>query len=226
VSGPGVNQIHYQRRRPDGTLPDPFDTVVVSRGESVQNPALRADPGGSLHLVFIATNGGIQQVRYKRWQPDRGWDFSSTEVTLPTEGPMARPAVVPASTGELSVLYLGFPGGATQQTERRRRLESGAVAVPEPIPAAAPVAFRLGPNPLRSGMALVLRSTVDPASTGQFVDLFDIAGRRVAAVPLSPRGDEAFAEIPGEATHAWHSGVYFARLRGRDLRAARLVVIR
>jgi M6 family metalloprotease-like protein len=226
VSGPGVNQIHYQRRRPDGTLPAPFDTVIVSRGESVQNPALRTDAGGSLHLVFIANNGGVQQVRYKRWQPDRGWDYASTEVTLTSEGPMARPAVVPASAGEVSVLYLGFPGGATQQMERRRRLESGAVAVPEPIPAVAPVAFRLGPNPLHAGSALVLRSTVDPASTGQFVDLFDIAGRRVAAVPLSPRGDEAFAEVPGQATRGWHSGIYFARLRGRDLRAARLVVIR
>ncbi len=226
VSGPGINQIHYQRRWPGDVLPAPFDTVIVSRGESVQNPTLRADPSASLHLVFIANNGGVQQVRYKRWQPNRGWDYASTEVTLPADGPMARPVVVPASAGELSVLYLGFPGGATTQLERRRWLESSAVAVPGPIHPLAALAFHLGPNPLRSGTALVLRSTVDPGSPGQFVDLFDIAGRHVVSVQLSPRGDEAFAEVPGDATRGWHSGVYFARLRGRDLRATRLVVIR
>ena len=226
VSGPGVNQIHYQRRRPDGSLPSPFDTVIVSRGESVQNPTLRADPGAALHLAFIANNGGVQQVRYKRWQPNRGWDYASTEVTLVSDGPTARPAVVPASPGEVSVLYLGFPGGVTQQLERRRRLQVVAVAAPEPIRPVPALAFRLGPNPLRAGAPLVLRAAADPGSSAQVVDLFDLAGRRVASVPLVSRGDEAFAELPGETTRGWHSGVYFARLRGRDLRAVRLVVIR
>jgi hypothetical protein len=40
------------------------------------------------------------------------------------------------------------------------------------------------------------------------------------------RGADVVAEISGEATRAWSSGVYFATLRGRSIPAARLVVIR
>jgi M6 family metalloprotease-like protein len=225
-SGAGLNEIHYQRRSPGAGTPSPFDTVIVSRRESVQNPALRADPAGGLHLAFIANNGGVQQVHYKRWQPNGGWDYTSTEVTLVSDGPMARPAVVPASADEVSVLYLGFPGGVTQQLERRRGLPASTVAAPQPIRAVPALAFRLGPNPLRAGAPLVLQATISPGSPAPVVDLFDLTGRRVASVPLVPRGDGAFAEVPGEATSGWHGGVYFAHLRGRGLRAARLVVIR
>lgn len=226
VSGPSVNQIHYQRRWADGSLPSPYDTVIVSRGESVQNPALRVDSGGTLHLAFIATNGGVQQLRYKRCQPSKGWDYASTEVTLPTDGPAARPAVVPVSAGEVSLLYLGFPGGATQQLERRRTLASVALAAPEPPPAARAVTFEVGPNPLRAGSALTLRAPADAGWSERTVDLFDLTGRRVASVSMASQGGEAIARISGETTRGWHSGVYFARVRARDFRTARLVVIR
>lgn len=224
VSGPGVNQIHYQQRRSGGT--GPFDQVIVSRGEGVQNPTLRADVGGTLHMAFIANNGGVQQVRYLRRQPSDGWDYGSTEVTPTSDGPAARPTVVPLSSGQVSVLYLGFPGGTTQLLERRRVLVGPVLAAPEPPRPGRPLAFRLGPNPLRAGSPLVLRTAVEPGSSDQVVDLYDLAGRRVASVSLVSRGDEAVAELSGEATRRWHSGVYFARLRDRDVRAARLVVIR
>jgi immune inhibitor A len=225
-SGAGVNEIHYQKRSAGVGTSSLLDTVIVSRGESVLNPTLRADPAGGLHLAFIANNGGVQQVRYKRWQPDVGWDYGSTEVTLVSDGPTARPAVVPASPDEVSVIYLGFPGGATQQLERRRALVASPVAAPEPTPLVPALALRLGPNPLRAGAALVLQAAFDPGSPAPVVDLFDLAGRRVASVTLVPRGDGAFAEVPGEATSGWHGGVYFAHLRDRGQRAARLVVIR
>jgi immune inhibitor A len=225
VSGPGVNQIHYQRRASSG-LPSPYDTVIVSRGESVQNPALRVDPSGTLHLAFIATNGNVQQLRYKRCRPDAGWDYSSTEVTLPSEGTTARPAVVPAGAGEVSLLYLGFPGGATQQLERRRSLPVIALAAPDPPPAPRVPGFHLGPNPLHAGAALMLRTDVETGAAEPVVDLYDLAGRRVASVPLQTQGHEAVAQLSGAITRAWTSGVYFARVRAQTPRVARLVVIR
>jgi hypothetical protein len=222
-----VNQIHYQRRKLDLSDPSiPDQMVLVSRGEGVQNPTLRSDPDGGLHLAFITTNGGVQQVRYKRWAPDRGWDYGSTEVTLPSDGPAARPAVVPASPGDVSVLYLTFSAGVTQHLERRRRLAPSTVAVPEPSRPLTALTFRLGPNPLRAGAPLVFRAGADLGSSGQVVDLFDLAGRRVASVPLVPRGEEAFGEVRGDATRGWPSGIYFAHLRGRSRGGARLVVIR
>jgi hypothetical protein len=227
VSGSGVNQIRYQRRKLDLGDPAPTDqAVIVSRGESVQNPTLRSDPDGGLHLAFITTNGGVQQVRYKRWAPDRGWDYGSTEVTLPADGPAARPAVVPASPNDVSVLYLTFANGVTQHLERRRRLGASALTVPEPSHPLTTLALRLGPNPLRAGAPLVFRAGANLGSSGQVVDLFDLTGRRVTSVPLVRRGEEALGEVPGDATRGWPSGIYFARLRGRNLGGARLVVLR
>lgn len=224
VSGSGVNQIHYQKRLP-GLAPSPADTVIVSRGEGVQNPTLRADPTSGLHVAFIASNGGVQQVRYKRRAPDRGWDYASTEVTLVSEGPMARPALAPAALNDVSVLYLGFLP-ATRQFERRRLIESVAVAAPTPAPFVPGPALRLGPNPLRAGSPLVLRLDGAAGRAPPVVDILDLTGRRVTSAALTPGGDAAVAEIPGGTTGAWPSGVYFAHLRGADRHSARLVVIR
>jgi len=224
VSGPGVNQIHYQRRAAGGVLGIP-DTVLVSRGESVQSPVLRADVSGTLHLAFIAANGGVQQLRYERWDPNLGWDFGSTEVTLPSDGPAARPAIIPGGPGEVSLLYLGFPGGATQHLERHRSLTQVALEAPVPDPPAATM-FALGPNPLHAGSSLLLRAPAEPGVAEPVVDLYDITGRRMVSVALTTHGGEAAAVLPGDATRGWRSGIYFARLRSPHAPAARLVVIR
>ena len=226
VSGPGVNQIHYQRRIPGRPLPSPQDSVVVSRGESVQSPVLRVDAEHSLHLAFVATSGGVQQIRYKRAHPARGWDHGSTEVTLPSDGSAARPMVVPGHWGDVSVLYFGSAGGSLQQLERRRRMPQFAVTVPEPTRTPPAPELRLGPNPLRSGDGLALRLAAEAAAGIDAIDIYDLAGRRVVSIPLVLQGDAAVADVSGGVTRTWPSGVYFARPRGGKLRPARLVVLR
>jgi hypothetical protein len=226
VSGTGVNQIHYQRRVPGISLPSPFDTVIVSRGESVQTPTIRSDPSSALHLTYIANNGGVQQVRYMLSRPGRGWDYAGTEVSLVSDGPMARPTVAPASPAHVSVLYFSFPDGRTRHLERRRRLGDEPVAAPQPASRVTPFGLRLGPSPLRAGAPLALRSILEPGLTTLVVDVMDLAGRRVASVPLVARGVEAFGQVAGETTREWRSGIYFARLRGPRPHSARLVVIR
>jgi hypothetical protein len=225
-SGSGVNQIHYQKRRPDGSSPFPLDTTLVSRGESVQNPTVRLDGQGGLHLAFVGTSSGVQQVRYMRWRPDGGWDCSSTELTAITDGSAARPAVAAFTPDEVAVLYVGFPGGVMQPMERQRVIETRPVAVPEPGRFAPALALRLGPNPLQAGASLHLSTGVATGSDAPTVEFFDLAGRRVAAVPLVATGVEASADLPGESTRGWHSGVYFARMRGSVAHATRLVVVR
>lgn len=221
VSGPGVNEIHYQRRLPGSERPAPGDTVLVSRGESVQSPALRVDSGQGLHLAFVANNGGVPQVRYKRWQSIRGWDAASTEVTLVSDGPARAPALVPTTSSELSVLYFGFTGGQIQQMERRRVLPASALDVPA-TPPAPTVALRLGPNPLRAGD--MLRLALDMRSPGS-VDVYDLTGRRIASAPLIAEGIGSAAGFPGDVTRTWPSGVYFVRVRDQVEGAARLVVL-
>jgi immune inhibitor A len=223
VNGQGVNQFHYQKRTPDGRLPAPFDTVIVSRGESVQTPVLRTDASGDLHLAFTTNHGGVQQVRYKRYVPGRGWDYSSTEVTRVEDGPAIRPTLVGRGPEEVSVFAIGFPAGRTSLLEYQRTLPAIAVSVPD-VPRIGPTTLRLGPNPLRAGSALSLRWPLE--TTGDHVDFYDLSGRRIASAALI--GDEhgASAELPGSFTSGWTSGVYFARLRGRSEPAARLVVLR
>ncbi len=227
VSGSGgVNQIRYQWRPPGGGAPRPADTVIVSRGESVQNPVVRADADLGVHVGYIAVNGGVPQVRYKRRQPGRGWDYGGTEVTRVADGGAARPQVIPGPGDEVAVLYLRPTQTQDLLMERRRYPPLGAVAVPAPVPATAPPGLRLGPNPLTAGSPLVLRFPGLPTEVGETLDLYDLAGRRIASARLARQGESVAAEIPGGVTRAWPSGVYFARLRRDDVPAVRLVVLR
>ncbi len=222
----GVNQIRYQRRPPGGGAPSPSDSVIVSGGESVQNPVVRVDEGLSVHMAFITVNGGVPQVRYRRRHPDRGWDYGSTEITLVSEGAAARPMIVPGREDEVSVLYFLPTIEADRLFERRRFMPNNTLAAPDPFRLPTRFDLRLGPNPLRAGSTLVLRLAGDAPDPGNVVEIFDLVGRRVVSTLLVPHADGLSAEIPGTITRGWGSGVYFARVRDGVALAARLVVLR
>jgi hypothetical protein len=223
VSAPGIHRIHYQRRTPDGFFPAPYDTALVVRGENVLNPILRVDSSGGVHVGFLASQGGVPQMRYKHWVPGRGWDFGSTEITLPAEGLVARPTLVARGNSDVSAIFIGFPGGRTALLERRRFIGSAAVAVFDP-PREIPRGLHVGPNPIAAGAAFTLRWPAEGTAPSA-VDFYDVAGRRVASAPVSDRTAGA-TELPGSTTAGWASGVYFAHLRGRPEPPARLLVIR
>ncbi len=227
VSGSGgVNQLRYQRRLPNGTTDYPIETVIVSRGESIQNPVVRVDEAGGVHAGFIAINGGISQVRYNRRDPVRGWDHGSTEITMVTEGGAARPMIAPGSAGEVSVLYF-LPTAETERLmERRRFVPELSVSVPAPVRPLLRLELRLGPSPLRAGQPLRLHLGGEAPASGGVIEIFDLAGRSVRSTPLVQHSGGWSAEIPGTITRGWGSGVYFARLRGDGALAARLVVLR
>jgi len=225
VSGPSVNQIHYQRYDAGNPTPSVSDTVIVSRGESVQSPVLRADAQRGLHLAFSAVNGGIPQVRYKRFQVDRGWDYASTEVTMPAEGSAARPTLVPGPDHDVSVLYFLTSVGVLRQMERRRYSPVGVLAADPPPAPAVGLELRARPNPLRAGSTLRFRFAGAATPLDDALEIFDLAGRRIATAPLIDDAGGRVAEIPGTVTAGWQSGVYFARLRDTLTHPARLIVL-
>lgn len=222
----GVNQIRYQRRLPNGSTDYPSETIVVSRGESIQNPVVRVDDALGVHLGFIATNGGISQVRYNRRHPAHGWDYGSTEVTLASDGGAARPMIAPGLGDQVSVLYF-LPNTETDRLmERRRYVPELSVSVPAPLRPLARLDLRLGPSPLRAGQPLRLELGGDAAGPESVVELFDLVGRRLMSTALVRHTGGWTAEVPGSVTRGWGSGVYFARVRGVGALAARLVVLR
>lgn len=234
VSGPALNEIHYQRRPASGT-PSPADTTLEIDGGIVQAPRLAADPAGGLHLVYQSLSARVNQIRYKRWRPDRGWDLRSTEITLPDWGNTQQAAVAPSSPGRVSILYTGYPDGLPHLMERRRLtdLPGALAAAPPPL---VVTRLALGPNPLRAGQSLRMSWTGIPAESGAVVDFFDVSGRVLATVPLVKsasgadpftRGAAGFGGALGPAaTGGWPSGVYFGHVRGSRQAAARLVFLR
>jgi hypothetical protein len=168
---------------------------------------------------------GIQQIRYKRYDPSGAWDYGSSEVTFPADGSATRPGLVAFHPTIVSLLYLGFPSGSAAWFERRRdAFAPGAptAVTPEPEPLRAVLA--IGPNPLHGSGGLQLRwSGAAPADPR--VAIIDVSGRRVAAVTLARDGGRWSASVPGRETSGWPAGVYFARL-GASGSAVRFVVLR
>lgn len=223
VSGPGINEIHYQRRT-TSLPPAPRDTLVDALGDGAQNPVIAMDLLGGLHVAFEqATTGGLS-VRYKRWRPERGWDYRTTQVSLPQDGSASNPCVLPISFGDVTVLYTGFDGTRLRMGERRRQLDGGLVAsAPPPVPALSLI--QLAPNPLRAGGALEARFPAgdDPAPR---LEIFDATGRRMAEAEVRAQGTWWRAHLDGALTAGWPAGLYFARLSGERAPARRLVVLR
>jgi M6 family metalloprotease-like protein len=212
------NEIHYQRRGQG--QPFPRDTVIERRGEPLQNPRLALDNQGGIHLVVEALVSGISQIRYKHFEPDRGWEWGSTEITRANDGTALRPAVLPRTPRVVTVLYTGYPAGQPALIERVRDPELATIiAVTDSR--AAPPALRVGPNPVRQGATLALLWSGSQAPGGP-AEIFDLAGRRLLARPFARRGASWVAEL-GRVT--WPSGVYFARA-GSAAGTVRLVVIR
>ena len=102
--------------------------------------------------------------------------------------------------------------------ERERGAWDPLLTAVPPEPASAPsVGLRIGPNPLLAGAPLQLRG-----AAGQSVEVFDLTGRRVAAV-TSPAAATTIT-IPGSVTRGWNSGVYFVRAGAARARASFVVI--
>jgi M6 family metalloprotease-like protein len=217
-SSPGASEIHYMKRPASGAF-SPRDTVLEGSSESLQNPAITLDQLAGLHVLFERTTPLGLQMRYRRFVPGQGWDFRSTDISDPLQGSVSRGSVLAVSHGGASVLYSAYDGYKYSQFSRRRRLD-GHLAAGVPKGRFETVPLALGPNPLRPGQTLVVRGAA--LRPGTSVELFDAAGRRLAAVAADPAGGRAAFAL--EATGPLPAGLYFVRA-GRNA-LARLVVVR
>jgi immune inhibitor A len=230
-SGSTGSELHYQRRLAGAGLAPP-DTVLETSNSSLARTQLMRDPAGGLHVVFERSVSGVTQIRYRRRHPILGWDANSTDVTAVADGAAVKPAVLASSPGNVIVLYRSFPGGVPRFMERCRLTDSPAVlAAPQPIAVAPPSRLSIRPNPVRAGQEVEFYWGAAPelATVGTesgALEVYDLAGRRVAVVDLQPRGLQLHGHLGSGLTRPWLAGMYFVRPRGAPGRAQRLVVLR
>jgi hypothetical protein len=178
-----------------------------------------------VHVAYETTLNGTQEIRYKLWTAAHGWDDISTEVTRPADGGSRQPRMAALSPSNLCVLFTGYPAGAARFMSRDRRIGGTPLTDAGPSALLPRLELELGPTPLRAGGTLELRWTGSPGVTGAIVDLYDLAGRRLASIPLSGAGATREARVGSSTTSLWAPGLYFARLRNSRA-TARLVVLR
>jgi hypothetical protein len=219
VNPGGGGEIHFQRRLLTGR-PIPRDSTIDALGNGLQSPRIALDPTGGLHVAYERAVASGTQVRYKRWRPGLGWDVRATEVSDASDLNASGISLLPTSSGNVDVTWIGNDGITQRLRERLRLLDGSLVTGVDPPPVPDALALGIGPNPLRSGQPLELRG--EAIAEGDWIELVDAAGRRVA----SARADEAgHARLDPQATRSLAPGLYFARVRGGTARG-RLVVLR
>jgi hypothetical protein len=220
VGGGPLNELHYQRR-PKNTAPAPADTTIETAGNLLQHPAVACDDSMGVHLVYEDWGESLPRARYKLRSPTRGWEVVSTDLTVPGEGAI-QPIPLPQSPYDVTNLFVSQNFSDSRLAEHRRLLGSpGTASVPTPAPGLP--FLRLGPNPLPPGASLSLSG--ETAAPAPWVDVFDVAGRRVATMATRVSGKQFSARFGSELTSTWSAGVYFATLRG-SRQSARFVVLR
>ncbi len=222
TSGPGSHLLRYHRRTQENR-PSPRDTILESRGLPIQGLSFAADRHGTLHLAYEASVESRVEARYRRWHPDRGWDAAGTLINDGIGGDALQPMVLPRGPLDVSVAFVGYPALDARFMVRTRTDGTVLLDAPEAVDA-EPVRGHAGPNPLIRGRALDLRwsaaAVADPA-----VDLYDLAGRRLATLALEREGDLWRARATPAITREWQPGVYFARPRTPGLPAVRWIVL-
>ena len=120
------------------------------------------------------------------------------------------------------MLYVASDGDVYTLESRRRMFGASATtSVPVAIKT-TDLPLEVGPNPLRAGSPVRFSGA---ASSADRLDIFDLAGRRVASTPIRAANGRFEAVLDASSTRAWRDGVYFAALRG-SREKVRFVVLR
>ena len=150
--------------------------------------------------------------------------MASSEVTDPTEGGAYRPQPLPASDQELHIAYAQY---LAEPRFRIRTRVTGGASLAAPLGVAKAVAgLVLRPNPIHLGQGFELTWEGRTGSRSPAVEFFDVAGRRLATVPLAQREGRWHVRIEGAVTREWARGIYFARVTAGHGQTARFAVLR
>jgi hypothetical protein len=169
--------------------------------------------GGRDHLVVISRQGIVRYQANDRW--NYGDPYRMDEVRACVDSLVASGAVV--RPGRLLV----------REPARRPRLEEGSPAKPRAEEAPAGAALRVGQNPARSPVEIVLANPLGRSVEAR-VTVHDIAGRRVATLLDGP-------VAPGSTTLRWNgrdpegrtvpSGIYLAEALIDGTRLSRRIAL-
>jgi hypothetical protein len=131
------------------------------------------------------------------------------------------------------VVYRGYQGAEPRFMERRRLIDDPLVVAVPPPTVSAPRRLFLLPNPIRAGEPVEFRWAVPttledgtPQKVLEVLEVFDLAGRRMAEVDLQARGPFLLGRLSGDRTRTWPPGIYLARVRDVPGSALRLVLLR
>ncbi len=242
--GTSESELHYRRVTATG-LYAPEDTTLETSPGTLANARLTCDQSGGLHTTFEQVVAGVTQIGYGRYRTTLGWDAASTDLTTAADGSSYQPRLVATSPGNVTVLYLGYAQGTPHLMERCRLSDAPPVAaVASPSPPSVRPGVLVRPNPVRAGQSVEIRvpgaggrlaaekdASASAASRGAgpaaALEVFDLAGRRVARVPLAEDGSSLRARLGSDLTARWPTGVYLLRVRaaGETPPAQRLVVL-
>ncbi len=128
------------------------------------------------------------------------------------------------SSADRMIAYGGFTGVDYSEIDWTLDFADQVVAVPRPRAPAADFALRGAvPNPVRGDFVVAFRL---PDAAPARLEVFDVAGRRVAGGEVGPMGAGPHTLRLG-ARGAFETGVYLVRLsRGDERRVTRAVVLR
>jgi len=213
------SEIRYQRRPRSGRIA-PRDTLLDSEGAGLQNPRIARDPVGALHVAYERAVIEGQQVRYKRRHPELGWDHRATEVSDASDVTVSNVEILPTSSGNVTLTWIGYDGLEARLRERSRLLDGPGVTQAPPPEIRGGPALAAVRNPHRAGEALEFAGGA--LVPGTRLELLDAAGRRVAEARAGEAGRAVFAP---ERTRALGAGLYFVRVLGAAA-VGRVVVLR
>lgn len=209
--------------------PSPAWRLVAAAGAG---PSARSATAGAIdtrrgRLIVFGGNGAFGGST----RTNQVWSFGfadSAWAPLSPQGflPSIRSAAVAAydSLGDRLFAYGGFTGVDYSEVNWTLRFADEVVAVPRPG-ASAGAAFALYgamPNPVRGDFTVAFRL---PDAAPACLDVFDVAGRRVAGIDVGARGAGTHTVTLGDRT-TFRAGVYLVRLsRAGERRVSRAVVL-
>lgn len=218
----GNDDVAMARIEPDGARAPgwPTNGLRVATGFAQQNaPAFELLPDGSVLIAWVTNEAGTSDIRAARVLPG-GAVTPSVAVASATGWNETDPVIVRGSDEAGTVFWRDWG-----TTEPAPDLRAAVVQVPIPVnaPASRDARFALGgasPNPARAGAVRLTFSLPDAAPAR--LELFDLAGRRLAVRDVGARGAGAHTLT---FTERIPPGLAFARLvRAGEQRTIRVVI--
>ncbi len=169
------------------------DTQVVFSPTSASTPSITADYDGRLHLVWVDSRGGNNDVFYKMYTPGVGWDAVDTQLTVDASSQI-QPYVDADPIGNAYVVWTDLRNGSSNPDIYYKDHKAGTWSADFQLVGNNTDnnsnAVQRFPGITHDGLGNTFVTWEDerlPASTGKNKDVFYKIGQfNVTAAPLAP----------------------------------------